>query len=82
MRAWVFVLRGVHAYARVLRVLAFGCTHVLGITCACFHDARRVYVLRGVDAHARVLRVPSFGCTHVLGITYACFLDACVGVCA
>jgi hypothetical protein len=36
----VYVLRGVHPHARVLRVLALGCPHALSVTCACFLDAR------------------------------------------
>jgi hypothetical protein len=34
-----FILVGVHVHARVLRVLAFSCLHVLGVTCTCFLDA-------------------------------------------
>jgi hypothetical protein len=38
--AWVYVLRGVHAHARVLCMPDFGCTNVLGVTYTCFLDAR------------------------------------------
>jgi hypothetical protein len=43
--AWVFVFRGVHAHARELRVPAFGCTHELDVTCACFPVHECIFVL-------------------------------------
>jgi hypothetical protein len=80
--AWVFVIRGVHAHARELRVPAFGCTFELDVTCACFPVHAWMFVLRGVHNHAHVLRVPAFGCLHMLGVTCACFLVVRAGVCA
>jgi hypothetical protein len=63
--AWVFVLRGVHTHARVLPVPAFGCLHMLGVTCACFLDARV-----GVNTHKLVLR----GVHTLMRVCCACLL--------
>jgi hypothetical protein len=38
--AQVYVLRRVHAHARVVLVPALGCLHMLGVTYACLFDAR------------------------------------------
>jgi hypothetical protein len=62
---------------RVCRAwLAYGCPHVLDVTCTCFLDARMGGLLRAVHVHAPVLHV------RVLGITYACIFDARMGGCA
>jgi hypothetical protein len=53
--AWVFVLRGVHAHARVVCVPDFGSPTLVSLTHAW------VFVPRGVHTRAHVLRVPAFG---------------------